>query len=375
MASVLQGLSNAFTSCGDIVSDVFTKVVTLNYHVGSITFSALQCTYFFLYSVVCSVLTAVGLALEDLVVFLVESTDILAAVLHLFIQAIETIVNGIIHGGKVTVDGVLAIFNSLICGAQQVYLFTQFCSSQAMLLVTLMGRSCVLLCGLLSQTLVLLATLTKSTIISAVTNSKQFSKQILTELYTAPFELYLGLIVGILSVVFLSKVVVRRIRESNITVEMIGSIILSVVSSTYVMIVRTFARLIGLIFSIIIITVNNLRLPMVSYAGESDEDSDDEDNASVDGDDRRKLKRFDLIANAGLENEDSVEAELYRQVQREREDKLCVICVDKMKRVMMLPCRHLCVCERCWEHLEASERGGSCPLCRKPVQQIIKAYL
>ena len=68
-----------------------------------------------------------------------------------------------------------------------------------------------------------------------------------------------------------------------------------------------------------------------------------------------------------------MEEDLLREVEREREDKLCCICQDEEKCIMMLPCRHLCICERCQALLK--NHGNSCPMCRRPVKQMIKAYL
>ena len=62
-----------------------------------------------------------------------------------------------------------------------------------------------------------------------------------------------------------------------------------------------------------------------------------------------------------------------REVEREREDKLCYICMVNEKCIMMLPCRHLCICEQCQPLLR--NHGNTCPMCRKKVKQMIKAYL
>ncbi len=61
-------------------------------------------------------------------------------------------------------------------------------------------------------------------------------------------------------------------------------------------------------------------------------------------------------------------------MERDREDKLCVICQDKEKCIMILPCRHLCICQDCQGPLLAQD-SVSCPICRKPLRQTIKAYL
>ena len=62
------------------------------------------------------------------------------------------------------------------------------------------------------------------------------------------------------------------------------------------------------------------------------------------------------------------------QVEREREDKLCVICQDREKCIMILPCRHLCVCQDCQRPL-LQQQPVTCPICRRAVRQTIKAYL
>jgi len=375
MSNILLTLSNTFTSVGWWISDVFTKVVTVNYYVGGSTFSALQSIYLFLYSLAFTVLSAIGLALEDLVVFLIECSEYLYILVNIFIQIIDSISLGISNAIHLVVNTVLFIVNSIGDGALLLKTLGVLGIQKVLMLLSLIGRSVVMLVTLFTSTCYITAFFIKSSFISLITNSRNFSEQVFEKICTAPYEVYLGIIVAILSSVFISKVIIRKIQESNISLEYVGSILLYVLSTSYVMLLRTFARLIGLLFKVVELTVNNIRLPMFSQPGESDEDSDDEDQESLDGDDRR-LKRFNILANNGSDEDDSMEAELYRQVQREREDKLCVVCVDKIKCIMMLPCRHLCVCERCWRQLEATnEHNSTCPLCRNPVQQIIKAYL
>lgn len=376
MSNILLTLSNTFTSVGWWISDVFTKAVTVNYYVGGSTFSVLQSIYLFLYSLASTVLSAIGLALEDLVVFLIECFEYLSILVNIFLQIIDSIALGINNAIHLVVNSVLFIFHSIGDGALLLQNLAELGVQKVLLLLSLIGRSVVMLVSLFTSTCYITTFFIKSSLISLITNSRNFSEQVFEKLYTAPYEVYLGIIVAILSSLFISKVIIRKIQESNISLEYVGSILLCVLSTSYVMLVRTFARLIGLLFTVVEITVNNIRLPMFSQPGESDEESDDEDQESLDGDDRRKFKRFDILANTGSDEGDNMEAELFRQVQREREDKLCVVCVDKMKCVMMLPCRHLCVCERCWRQLEVTnEHNSTCPLCRNPVQQVIKAYL
>ena len=142
----------------------------------------------------------------------------------------------------------------------------------------------------------------------------------------------------------------------------------------------------GLTLTVMEMTVSNLRVPMFAHAGDSEDEEEDRENlvgAVEDSDDEEndrratKRKNYELLRERANRkrrgSEDSVEDQLMREVEREREDKLCCICTDREKCIMMLPCRHLCICERCMTLLK--NHGNSCPMCRKPVKQMIKAYL
>ena len=49
----------------------------------------------------------------------------------------------------------------------------------------------------------------------------------------------------------------------------------------------------------------------------------------------------------------------------------CSICLQRPKSVLLLPCRHLCLCPQCSAHLPEAV----CPLCRCGVQQRIETFI
>ena len=51
---------------------------------------------------------------------------------------------------------------------------------------------------------------------------------------------------------------------------------------------------------------------------------------------------------------------------REEEDqsRLCIVCMDREKKVLLRPCCHYCVCEDCSKRLR-----GVCPVCREVIQR------
>ena len=57
---------------------------------------------------------------------------------------------------------------------------------------------------------------------------------------------------------------------------------------------------------------------------------------------------------------------------REVSDKLlCIICQEKDREVVNLPCKHLCMCLSCAYKTKKSK----CPVCRQPIKGYLKFYL
>jgi hypothetical protein len=149
------------------------------------------------------------------------------------------------------------------------------------------------------------------------------------------------------------------------------------------------------------VTLTHLHVTRFHHAGDSDDEeevdnqglvghydeSDDNENERI----THKRRNYDLLIQRRQErrlksrkrcsgkgandkdNDADVEEMLFEQVEREREDKLCVVCQDKEKCIMILPCRHLCICQDCQGPMQL--QNNHCPICRRLVRQTIKAYL
>jgi len=51
-------------------------------------------------------------------------------------------------------------------------------------------------------------------------------------------------------------------------------------------------------------------------------------------------------------------------------DRLCVICCEGQKSVVLLPCRHMCLCDVCG-HMD---RIDTCPLCRVKITNKLSVF-
>lgn len=68
------------------------------------------------------------------------------------------------------------------------------------------------------------------------------------------------------------------------------------------------------------------------------------------------------------ENDQTDEKTVSTSNDNEKYDFSCVICHDTKKDTVLIPCRHLCVCEKCSRNIEF------CPMCRNKFDELMTVY-
>merc|ERR1712086_87131 len=67
-------------------------------------------------------------------------------------------------------------------------------------------------------------------------------------------------------------------------------------------------------------------------------------------------------------------ADVHVEQAPEQDDPLlCVVCISNPKTVLLLPCRHMCVCPTCYDSILQVE--PLCPLCRAHVETHIEVFM
>lgn len=386
MSAILQKAVDTVNSIAGTTFNIFSSFITFNYFIGDIIFNALQALVSICSSFLVSLFFALKIMLEDLLVFIQEIFETISCVA----VAAETCLNtglefvGYIFGGVTTC--ILTIYQAICSGISSFFGSITYCLINIRFFFDLLGRSIILLCNLIPRTLYIAyvsSGLLLEKLATTAVDVWESGKEVLT---SASPPLLLGLFTGLTSSALLLRFSARLIRERRVTWQGTGRTLFRLLCSGYVCFIRMVARLVGLIFTMVEMTISHLRVPMFAHAGDSDDEDEDRENLVGEVEEereeereRQELKRrnYQLVVEraAGRRrgSNDSVEDQLLREVEREREDKLCVVCQDREKCIMILPCRHLCICENCQVPLRTHR--NTCPICRRGVKQMIKAYL
>ena len=52
---------------------------------------------------------------------------------------------------------------------------------------------------------------------------------------------------------------------------------------------------------------------------------------------------------------------------------LCVVCMEREKNMLLLPCRHICMCKACTDKIVDGD-SAQCPVCRERVVDSFEAF-
>lgn len=66
------------------------------------------------------------------------------------------------------------------------------------------------------------------------------------------------------------------------------------------------------------------------------------------------------------------ESEIAKKSDVAEDSDLCKICLDNELDVLVMPCKHLCLCSECADMIK--NKGQNCPMCRSAVDELIKVF-
>jgi hypothetical protein len=75
--------------------------------------------------------------------------------------------------------------------------------------------------------------------------------------------------------------------------------------------------------------------------------------------------------SAAADDAGAVEGASNNKVQTQQK---CIVCMDRLRDVLLLPCKHLVLCSGCAEQMEGRGALDSCPYCRQACSKRVRVH-
>ena len=321
----IESVLDAVNGFGNGVTSAVTTIITINYFIGENTVRMFSIIFGYIKSATICLLQAIQIALEDLGVFLMESTDSFVYTMEFIFSMIDASLTWIFSCYLSTKATIMYIGNAISAGCGQVLNSVSVASQNFGHAISLFGSSVILLVSLIPQACHFLY----SSLISFVLGVYNYSLHSVTatvdSISNAPIETFLGLIGAIVIAISLFRLTKRLIQNNSISTAQVLRFSLQAFCFIYMNIIKCVVLCIRGIVGMVKVTLTHLHVTRFHHAGDSDaeeevdnqglvghyDESDDNENERMT--DKRRSRRAQTSLN---------QKSMYKEIDESIEDEL-----------------------------------------------------
>lgn len=266
---------------GHGIVDTFSTCISLNYVLGERIVWLLNVFLSWVYSIVVTLLTAIKILLEDLLVFLKEGVDSILFGIECVFGLIDAVVSGVGGAANAVHQAGLSTAHSVSAHAHNLAQGLSDLLSQSAEFLNLLGASVMLLLNLVPRSLYLIFQTVTGLGVALWTRFRDLGSNSVEAFRSAPVEMFIGLLTGLVMMYLLHKVFLRlssRARDLILEYEITPGQVLRIVAGSLAFVYLNFVRgvifFFGTIFQVLVVSLANIHVPRFHHAVDSDNDDE-----------------------------------------------------------------------------------------------------